>query len=462
MSNLRIRIIGPLIVVAGIASLLVTISSWRVGQSRIQSELTRRFSTIRETVNQTNYPLTQSVLNSLAGLTDTEWITLNGKGQLILSTLTLDQPGWDRSSSEILPQLIDGPIVNDFFLSEITIELAGRSWIPKKLVRQSDSISTPPTIIVIVLFDQASIRASVSRAAIWPLLTGLSTVAAITLLMLFVSSRIINRIRNLQEQVEILSIGNFETRLTDHENDELGRLAQSINRMAEQLNQLWKKIHQQQRAKLLHQVAGGMAHQLRNTLTGARMAMELHSESCQSDRREEVDIALQQLEVAESYVKRLTLVGSGKQQPTEPRTIKSCLDDLKSTHRSIAEHLQVGLTWDLDQLDPNSVVENGSLFTAAISNLILNAIQASQHVSVLGKNLKNDLVEIKVMDDGEGIPAEISEDFFEPFSTTKPEGMGLGLALVQQTANQLGGSVDYFRQNDHTVFSFRCNRTKND
>lgn len=464
-ANLRIRIISPLIVVAAIASILVAISSWKFGKERIEGELSRRFTTIKQTVNRANFPLTDSVLSTLAELTDTEWLTLDIDGNLRSSTITLSPEQWKPeqwklASSTILPQtgLTRNPANQTFEDNppRLVSDLANRRWLVRTFFRETDSLNNGNATVVAILFDHEKIRSASERAALLPLLTGLSTIASITLVILFITSRLINRIQRLQSQVEIISSGNFQSRLSDEADDEIGGLARSVNQMASQLNQLWKQIHQQQRSKLLHQVASGIAHQLRNTLTGAKIAMEIHAKSCDRANDEEVSVALHQLEIAESYVKRLTLVGSGPQQPAESRKVIACLNDLKSTHRSVAEHLQVDLSWRTENIGDNLVVLNGSLFVDAISNLILNAIQASQRVVVSSQSIDQNQLEIEVIDYGEGIPEAIQDEVFEPFSTTKPEGMGLGLALVKQAAEQLKGNVTYKRYGDYTVFRFQC------
>jgi signal transduction histidine kinase len=90
----------------------------------------------------------------------------------------------------------------------------------------------------------------------------------------------------------------------------------------------------------------------------------------------------------------------------------------------------------------------------AITNLVLNAIQASepgQEVTIdaeltqvkQGKS-QNEFVVFRVTDRGPGIPKDRRERIFEPFYTTKPpgEGTGLGLSVVREIAQEHGGSVE--------------------
>jgi signal transduction histidine kinase len=83
------------------------------------------------------------------------------------------------------------------------------------------------------------------------------------------------------------------------------------------------------------------------------------------------------------------------------------------------------------------------LLRVALSNLVQNAIQASG----LGQDVKvetdvdSDQVTIRVSDQGEGIPPQNLESVFNPFFTTKPKGVGLGLALVSKIIDEHGGRI---------------------
>ena len=162
--------------------------------------------------------------------------------------------------------------------SSLSVNVSDKPRVAFWFHRQPAATVMDQASLVVVLFDQDEIQAASRRAAMLPLITGFSTVAAVTLLMFVLSSRLISRIGTLQNQVEQISQGDFQSRLRSDDQDELGRLAKSINQMASQLQQLWLQVNRQQSAKLLHQIAGGMAHQLRNTLTGARMAMDKRTE----------------------------------------------------------------------------------------------------------------------------------------------------------------------------------------
>jgi hypothetical protein len=222
--------------------------------------------------------------------------------------------------------------------------------------------------------------------------------------------------------------------------------------MAQQLKQLWNQINRQQSEKLLHQIAGGMAHQLRNSLTGARMAVELHAQECQATDDEGIRVAIHQIELSEDYVRRLLLVASGRQDKDRPTEVQTCFDDVRTSLSPIAKHLRVNLRWELDDDLRQRRIQDGPTWVAAVTNLIHNAIQAGDEVDVSLQQLSENMLRVTVSDNGAGIPDAVAANLFEPFVTSKPEGMGLGLPVVQRSAEYLGGSVQWRRENERTIF----------
>ncbi len=61
-------------------------------------------------------------------------------------------------------------------------------------------------------------------------------------------------------------------------------------------------------------------------------------------------------------------------------------------------------------------------------------------------------------DSGPGPPPEVAERLFEPFVTSKPEGVGLGLAVARQVAEAHGGSLSWRRDPDRTCFRIELPR----
>ena len=76
----------------------------------------------------------------------------------------------------------------------------------------------------------------------------------------------------------------------------------------------------------------------------------------------------------------------------------------------------------------------------------------------IGINTQSDGAVVTIADNGPGPAAELVERMFEPFATNKPDGAGLGLALVQRVADDHNGSVAWRRAGDHTQFTLKLPR----
>lgn len=88
------------------------------------------------------------------------------------------------------------------------------------------------------------------------------------------------------------------------------------------------------------------------------------------------------------------------------------------------------------------------LMRLALGNLVQNAIQASSanHTVELRAEQREQQIMIFVTDEGEGIPEEHLESIFNPFFTTKPQGVGLGLAIVAKIVDEHHGKIDVFSE----------------
>ncbi|TWU18934.1 Globin-coupled histidine kinase [Allorhodopirellula heiligendammensis] len=429
-----------MVAAALLAAAIVAVASYGLGARWATEELQSRFEAIEQSLSGSSFPLHERVLDSLAELTQTELVSVNAAGAVIHSTIDLDDGAQGRfESSE------DGRTFHTL------------SFPVRNEVTRQDRVAG-----ISVLFDKSQIEASRRRAAILPLATGLSTILALTTIMLLLSSRLINRVGKLQQRVELVAGGDFQSTVSDDIDDEIGRLGGAVDSMASQLSRLWSQINRQQSEKLLHQIAGGMAHQLRNSLTGARMAVEMHAQQCPAAEDEGIAVAIAQMEVAEDYVRRLLLVASGRQDEDRPAEVQSCFEDVRSSVSPIARHLHVSMRWMVNGLPAVDVshsqggvggeILDGPTWIAAASNLIHNAIQAGNDVHVELRAIRNDCVRLSVSDDGPGVPESIAADVFEPFVTSKPEGMGLGLSVVRRAAERLGGDVRWRREIDRTCF----------
>ena len=448
--SLRFRLLGPLLASAIVAVIFVSIASNWLGAKWANQQLNLRYEAIEQTIANSTFPLNKTVLDSLAKLTQTQLVTLGKSGQVLDSTLPVRPSSITSSNSAITPPKSNGQRSPTYAKTEVN----GQAYLICYIDTVFQNARVDKVFRVAVLFDEDQIEANQRRAAMLPLFTGLSTILALSTVTLVLGTRLVNRLARLQKRVEAVAGGDFMSKVSDSNGDEIGRLGGAVDAMAVQLGKLWSTVNRQQSERLLHQIAGGMAHQLRNSLTGARMAVELHARQCGRSEDEALQVALHQMELTEDYVRRLLLVSSGRQDKDRPSAALQCWTDVRTSLAPMARHLQIDISWDLDQAAERFIIRDGSTWVAATTNLIHNAMQAGSIVRVSMKLDTQRNLLLCIADNGPGIPEAIASEIFNPFITSKHEGIGLGLSVVQRAAEHLGGKIRWTRQHEWTVFEF--------
>ncbi|MEO1617751.1 MAG: HAMP domain-containing sensor histidine kinase [Planctomycetota bacterium] len=440
--SLRFRLLGPILLTALTAAVVVAIAASRLALRWSEAELNARFQSIESTLAESAFPLNSQVIESIADLTQTDLISIGTEGQVRHATVAI--PGEGLTSTKRVP----GYITRVFAMQRFETRTDG--------VRE-----------VVVLFDEKQVIVGRRQTLVPLLATGLSTIAGLTTVTLFLASRFVGRLGRLKDRVEAVARGDFtstksedpeeEKAAAEEPKDEIGQLRVSVDQMAIQLDRLWGEVNRQQGEKLLHQIASGLAHQLRNRLTGARMAIELHARDCKPRDTEGLRIAIHEMEHSEDYVQRLLVVASGRQGEHQPQVAGTCLEDVRRSMAPVARHLNVELDWCIDNDAEMFRIRDGSAWIAAATNLIDNAMQSGKRIRVevqvsRGKDPRETTLLLRVSDDGEGVAEHLATELFEPFVTSKPEGIGLGLAVVRRAAESMDGGVTWRRENDWTHF----------
>ena len=226
------------------------------------------------------------------------------------------------------------------------------------------------------------------------------------------------------------------------------------------------QIVKAERTRLINLMASGLSHELRNRLTGARLAIQ----TCQStgDLEEGLPIALKQMQLAEETIQRLLTISTTKTDRSEPAlSAKQIVDAVVQLTRPIAMHQNVDFAISSQSLDEISSqgfdcdrvsIGFGASVVSALINLVLNAIEAAGpggKVSFLTQKVsigEIPMIRWTVTDDGQGPTQKVAETMFEPFFTTKREGVGLGLAMSKQVAEGQQGTLCWERRDNTTRF----------
>ena len=192
-------------------------------------------------------------------------------------------------------------------------------------------------------------------------------------------------------------------------------------------------------------------HQIKNPL----QTIVLHADMLQDERI--VSGAHQRREVCEAIVgesqrlvamtDELSVYASGARRTLNRRPMR--LDDLvrQVTQVEAREAAETGLVLDASSIAPATVNGDAYYLRQVFENLVRNAREAMEGreepprlwVSLARAGTQ---AEVRVTDNGPGIPPEILQSIFDPFFSTKGKGMGLGLSICREIVQGHGGRLD--------------------
>lgn len=400
-------------------------ASWFALQ-QVDQEVSNRLKNVLTTVERATYPLTSNILEQLTKLSGANFVVYDTTGTVTGTTLH-DQ----ENNQEItaIPQLGEIPSqVSDLTIGE-------EEYFSGKVILQQNRGTA------VVLYPKDLLIAARWQAVFPPAMVGICLLILSPLTSFWISRRIGRRIQRVQRHVSRIAGGDLTPMPPVKSHDELRELSGSINSMVMMLDQSMKRLRDNERAAMLTQLVGGLAHQLRNALTGARVSVQLHRRHCPSSHDEALEIALKQLTFTEEQIKALLRLSRGESEITQPGDLGEILDEVVALVRPICQHKKISLLYERDQF--RSTINDQDALRGAILNLLMNAIEATDSRGEIRVIVKtgHERVDVDIIDGGPGVADEISENVFSPFFTTKPEGAGLGLALARQAAEDCDGSL---------------------
>lgn len=447
---IQLQLVMPMMVIAVVAIAVTSIvGAWLIGRENFRRHR-RSQERLIATLTTGGFPLHESVLRRMAGLSGAEFVVLDQAGAIAAATLSVS-----AGQARLLPgtaDLANQPeasrtvtIGQDTFSAErVPIRAAGASDVGRWLI---------------VLHPQ-DLWWRVGREGVWaPLGVGAAMAAVVCWAAAHLARRWQRPIVALRDHTRHIAAGEFVPAELPTTDDEIRDLAEAVNQMTQRLADYELTVRGQERLKVLGQLGAGMAHQIRNAVAGARLAVDLHARAC-SDRggRESLAVALRQLQLLEDQLGRLLTLG-------RPRALELCRLDLVEAVHQVVEltafslrHQQVAVDWQRP-LEAVWVEGDMEALRQALVNLALNAAQAVEGRAAprvkFQVERRDDAGEIQIQDNGPGPTTETACKMFDPLVTTRREGTGLGLSVAREWIEAHGGALTWRRQGEWTVFVVR-------
>lgn len=196
--------------------------------------------------------------------------------------------------------------------------------------------------------------------------------------------------------------------------------------------------------KIIDQVASGLAHEIRNPLTAVRGFIQLLHESLRrSSKREYLQVALDELDRANGFIKDFLLYVRPAAPNFSLTPLAQVIEDALFHIRP--QSLLKGVGFDLIPVDafPLMYLDQEQI-THAMRNVFQNAVDFTEQGKIKIEVINDDKaakVNLIVKDPGCGISEQNMTRIFEPFFTTKDEAPGMGLTLTKSIIKNHGGKI---------------------
>lgn len=365
------------------------------------------------------------------------------------------------ASSRVVFRYQNNPVVGTVSAAQMA-ELAGRareiaSGDPKPAEIQlgterflassvglSSPDSPPVTLTVLKSYDEATaFLKSLNR---WIVALGIAGVFGGSVLVFVVSTTFTRPLAQLVAAFHALEQGNFAYPLTAAGSDEVSALTGAFQRMRLALRETQQRLLDAERLATIGRMASMISHDLRHPLTAILAYAEFLSEGSLSEAQrkdfyQEIRIAVNRMTDEIS-----SLLGFSKQrEPLKLRYghVEDVIERAIQTVKVLPECESVAITFAHEGecqgwFDPDKIER-------VMLNLLFNACEAvppdSGKIDIKSWMSERD-IEIRVADNGPGIPEAIRENLFQPFvSYGKAKGIGLGLTAVHKIMQDHGGEV---------------------
>jgi signal transduction histidine kinase len=217
-----------------------------------------------------------------------------------------------------------------------------------------------------------------------------------------------------------------------------------------QLEKSQEILLQSEKMALVGKLAAGTAHSIRNPLTSVKMRLFSLSKSLKLNayQKEDFDVISTEINhidtILENFLEFSRPAKLKMQRVNPAHVVDMALKLLQ--HRLQSYHVDVeldrqGSLPDI-QADPDQLKE-------VLVNIIVNACEAMEGggLIIIGERMTlkkslGQIVEIRIKDNGPGIPESMQGEVFQPFFSTKEEGTGLGLSIATRIIEQHGGLLE--------------------
>ncbi|RKD19070.1 histidine kinase [Pelobium manganitolerans] len=266
-----------------------------------------------------------------------------------------------------------------------------------------------------------------------------------------VANQITSPLSLIQESFSQARAGWHNTPIRWKRDDEIGSLIAEYNAMLEALEENANKLAQNERETAWREMAKQVAHEIKNPLTPLRLGIQMLDRAWR-EKDEQFDAKFQKfsksfLEQIDSLSRIASEFSNFAKMPELKLERVNLLEVINKAIEVFSQMEHIQINCDEAALSNCFIRADKDQLLRSFNNLLKNAIEAVADgkdgiINISGQQ-GNGKVEIRLSDNGSGIPVNSRSNIFVPNFTTKSSGTGLGLAFVKQAIQNINGNI-YF------------------
>ncbi len=280
-----------------------------------------------------------------------------------------------------------------------------------------------------------------------------------TIVAIVMVNRFTKPVDQLVEASKSVAEGNFNTTVSVRSSGELSTLISGFNEMTEKLREhkvLEERFHRSERMAALGELGARLAHEIRNPLNSINLIIDHLRDRfspAEERNRQKFECYVTNIKTELKRLNKLVTDFLQVSRPLHPEMhpiqVKPFISQILQLLEAEAEKHAVRFEVDIPP-DGLTIQGDEGLLKTACLNITLNAIQAMENggrLRIQANLCQNDptgdknMCEMVFSDTGPGIPQEHQENIFQPYFSTKKEGAGLGLSIVNRVIEDHHGAI---------------------
>ncbi len=432
--RLQHRIVVPFVLIAlamtGAAAWVALSAFSQALHNRVEAQLTSAATVAA----RADFALNPAIVGSLQQVLGAELVTIGPDGRVLASSLEPDRA--PLAAAVIQGVAAAAPATGNATVVDVDCGMPC-------LVVYKALEDTPGTGVALVA-DTSELAATTASVARRIVIAALISVVV----MLLVSHAVVTKVtapldrlvRFIREAAPDRSSGRAPV-----SDDEVGVVAEAFNGMLDRLQRSQEALVRSEKLALAGLFAARVAHDIRNPLSSIKMQTQLlrSGASVDSEDRATLDAVLHDINQVESVIRDLLELARPGDFVLRPASLNTVVNDALRQLAPQLTHRRIAVDSRLDGVLPPVQLDTAR-FKQALLNVLVNASEAlptGGHVSVVSRVGSGGSVELQICDDGVGVDAAVIDRVFDPFVSTKSDGVGLGLVNAKAVVEGHGGSI---------------------